>query len=35
MTREERKRSYLKSFIHTFSENGIDRTPIKKLAGAL
>jgi AcrR family transcriptional regulator len=34
MTREERKRSYLKSFIHTFSENGIDRTPIKKLAGA-
>lgn len=34
MTREERKRSYLKTFIHTFSENGIDRTPIKKLAGA-
>jgi AcrR family transcriptional regulator len=34
MNREERKREYLKSFIQTFSENGIDRTPIKKLAGA-
>jgi AcrR family transcriptional regulator len=34
MNREERKKKYLKSFIQTFSENGIDRTPIKKLAGA-
>ncbi|QAT50178.1 TetR/AcrR family transcriptional regulator [Caproiciproducens sp. NJN-50] len=34
MNREERKKEYLRSFIQTFSENGIDRTPIKKLAGA-
>ncbi|MCI1966698.1 MAG: TetR/AcrR family transcriptional regulator [Oscillospiraceae bacterium] len=34
MNREERKREYLRSFIQTFSESGIDRTPIKKLAGA-
>jgi len=34
MTREERKKEYLQCFIHTFSENGLDRTPIKKLAGA-
>lgn len=34
MNREERKKEYLRSFIRTFSENGIDRTPIKKLAGA-
>ena len=34
MNREERKREYLKSFIRTFAENGIDRTPVKKLAKA-
>lgn len=34
MNREERKKEYLRCFIQTFSENGIDRTPIKKLAGA-
>lgn len=34
MNREERKKEYLKCFIKTFSENGIDRTPVKKLAGA-
>ncbi|WP_411676244.1 TetR/AcrR family transcriptional regulator [Caproicibacter sp.] len=33
MNREERKKEYLKCFIKTFSENGIDRTPVKKLAG--
>ena len=34
MDREERKREYLKSFIRTFAESGIDRTPVKKLAKA-
>lgn len=34
MNREERKREYLKSFIRTFAESGIDRTPVKKLARA-
>lgn len=34
MDREERKTSYLHCFIKTFAENGIDRTPIKKLAAA-
>ena len=34
LDREERKTGYLKSFIKAFSENGIDKTSIKKLAGA-
>jgi AcrR family transcriptional regulator len=34
LDREERKAGYLKSFIHAFSENGIDKTSIKKLACA-
>lgn len=34
MDREERKAEYLNCFIRTFAENGIDRTPVKKLASA-
>ena len=34
MDREERKATYLNCFIKTFAANGIDRTPVKKLASA-
>lgn len=34
MDREMRRNVCLKSFIDTFAENGIDKTSIKKLAGA-
>ena len=34
MDREERKATYLTCFIKTFAANGIDRTPVKKLASA-
>ena len=34
MDREERRTSYLHCFMKTFAENGIDRTPIKKLAAS-
>lgn len=34
MHREERKKRYIKDFTQAFSENGIDKTSIKKLAKA-
>lgn len=34
MEREERKAEYLEHFADAFAENGIDKTSIKKLAGA-
>lgn len=34
MQREERKKRYTKDFTRAFTENGIDKTSIKKLAGA-